>query len=162
MTTNEILHHKKYLDYVQYEIDEYNNRPPLEPGRRWKRTPVDSLKEKGIFTPVGLTAAFCDIAKHESDLTSAQRKAVTAYCLQAIQTFKMWQKKNEAKAEALKNLKSPCEDCTKTGIGRDCLDDLGHCRDYVEYLSKKEALKPDPEWQPETQKQEGKEESSHE
>lgn len=84
-TAEEIGDSPLFAKNLQALIDEYEKGRLINPGegRRFKRTPYDSLKDKGLFTPEGLSAEFRKIANRESKLSHAEREAVAAAVLTA-------------------------------------------------------------------------------
>lgn len=53
-------------------------------GARLRRTPFDSLDEKGILTPERLTLEWDAIQRRQSDLPSSERRAVTDIITRAM------------------------------------------------------------------------------
>ena len=49
MKVKDIIKEDKFNEFLSYELEAYNKRPQPEEGRRYRRTPFDSLKDEGKF-----------------------------------------------------------------------------------------------------------------
>lgn len=92
----EVLEDAKFNEFLGYEIEAYNNRPEPKEGLKYRRTPYDALKEKGIFTVEGIRAEFVKAANLESDLPSVQREAIVGLVFKVAQTVVNFRAKQEA------------------------------------------------------------------
>lgn len=81
---------KQYLDdpklttELQGYIDKYLNRGSAPAGKRYLRTPEDSLIEMGIYTPGELIEQFLLITSKKSKLSSSLRDCIARYVTQAL------------------------------------------------------------------------------
>lgn len=94
----EVLEDAKFNEFLGYEIEAYNNRPEPKEGLKYRRTPYDALKEKGIFTVEGIRAEFVKAANLESNLPSVQREAIVGLVFKVAQTVVNYRAKEEAEA----------------------------------------------------------------
>lgn len=86
MKVKDIIKDDKFNEFLGYEIEAYNKRPAPEEGRRYRRTPYDSLKDSGKFNVIGIREEFVRVANLESKLPTTQRNAVTALVFRVAQT----------------------------------------------------------------------------
>ena len=103
-TAEEIGDSPLFKENLAKLIKEYQDKRAHDPGdgRRYKRTPYDSLSDKGLFTPEGLSAEFRKIANRESKLSHAEREAVAAAVLTAADRTGAQIKAKRAKEAAKK------------------------------------------------------------
>ncbi|NCB42898.1 MAG: hypothetical protein EOM59_09785 [Clostridia bacterium] len=95
MKVKDIIKDDKFNEFLGYEIEAYNKRPATEEGRRYRRTPYDSLKDSGKFTVTGIREEFVKIANFESTLPKTQRDAITALVFRVAQTVVTYRAKQE-------------------------------------------------------------------
>lgn len=80
----EIIESPEFKVYINNYIERYNNRPILEKGHRYIRTPWDTLIEREEFNFDSLKEHFIDIAHKASNLSAAQRKAIVDLFISSI------------------------------------------------------------------------------
>jgi len=87
VTPEEIGASPELHKHLREAIERYNKQREKGPGegQRYKRTPYDSLKEKGLFTSKGLALEFNKICNRESKLSHAEREAVVGAVLNAAE-----------------------------------------------------------------------------
>lgn len=83
MTVKEVLERQECKEILGQMIESYNHRPAPEKGRRWRRTPYDNLKDKGLFTSEALTEEFFRVDTGVSDLPKSERTAVGEIVIEA-------------------------------------------------------------------------------
>lgn len=113
MKVKDIIQTDKFNEFLGYEIEAYNNRPALEEGKVYRRTPYDSLKEAGSFTVEGVRDEFTRVANYESRLPKVQRDAITGLVFRVAQTVVNYFAQEEAKKQAQEEPKAETE-CTNT------------------------------------------------
>jgi hypothetical protein len=96
----DIIEDKKFNEFLQKEIDIYNNRPAPGKGLRYKRTPYDGMKDNGIFNVEGIRDEFTKLCNKESRLPRAQKDAITSLVISVAQ--KVVNFRGEEKEEAEK------------------------------------------------------------
>lgn len=86
-TPEEIGKSPELHKYLRQFVDRYNKQREIEPGdgKRYKRTPYDSLKERGLFDSKSLALEFNKILDGKSDLSRSQREAVVAAVLDSAE-----------------------------------------------------------------------------
>jgi len=73
-----------FLKHLNAKIGEYVYRSLPPKGCKWKRTPVDHLKEAGMLSVSGLVEGYKKIKLHISPLPFSQRTAVEVFIHTAI------------------------------------------------------------------------------
>ena len=76
MTQQELLKSDEFRKQLEVNIAQFKNRPAPPAGQKYRRTPYDELKERGLFTPVQLRNEYVRILAKDSKLSSSLRKAV--------------------------------------------------------------------------------------
>ena len=76
MTQKELLKSDEFRKQLESNIAQFENRPALPAGQKYKRTPYDELKDKGLLTFRELRKEYVRIMAKDSTLSSSQRKAV--------------------------------------------------------------------------------------
>lgn len=80
----EIIESPEFKVYINDYIERYNNRPILENGHRYIRTPWDTLIEREEFNFDSLKEHFIDIAHKASNLSAAQREAIVGLFISSV------------------------------------------------------------------------------
>ena len=113
-TPEEIGKSPELHKYLREFVDRYNKQRLVSPGKdqRYKRTPYDRLKERGLFDSKSLALEFNKILDGKSDLSRAEREAVVAAVLDSAEKagrdINIQREKEEAeKATAEKAPKKP-------------------------------------------------------
>jgi len=96
----EVLVDPKFNEFLGYEIEAYNKRPQPKEGYKYRRSPVDTLKEVGKFTVEGIREEFVKIANLESSLSASQREAVTGLVFKVAQLVVNYRDAEKQKAAA--------------------------------------------------------------
>lgn len=114
VTPEEIGKSPELHKYLREFVDRYNKQREKEPGdgKRYKRTPYDRLKERGLFDSKSLALEFNKILDGKSELSRAEREAVVAAVLDSAEKagrdINIQREKEEAeKATAEKAPKKP-------------------------------------------------------
>jgi hypothetical protein len=89
----EALKDGKFNDFLQGQIDTYNYRPIPEKGRRYKRTPLDGLKDEGKLNAESIRAEFVKIANKETNLSRAKRDAIISIIFETARQTIQFRKK---------------------------------------------------------------------
>jgi hypothetical protein len=76
----DIITDSKFNDFLQGQINAYNNRPLPGEGLSYRRTPFDGLKDKGKFNVESTRAEFTN---RESNLSRAKRDVITQIVFEA-------------------------------------------------------------------------------
>lgn len=86
-TPEEIGQSQELHKYLRQFVDRYNTQLLVEPvkDRRYKRTPYDRLKERGLFNSKFLAFEFNKILDGKSELSRAEREAVVAAVLDSAE-----------------------------------------------------------------------------
>jgi hypothetical protein len=82
-TAKDIINDSKFNDFLQGQINAYNNRPLPGEGLRYRRTSFDGLKDEGKFNVISIRAEFVRIANRETNLSVAKRDAIISMVLEA-------------------------------------------------------------------------------
>jgi len=99
----DILKDTIFLQYLKAEIMGYKYRSPPPGGCKWKRTPIDHLREAGMFNSPGLIEEYKKIALRTSPLPSGQRNAIANIIHTAIKKmYEEYQRKNQNSKETKK------------------------------------------------------------
>lgn len=113
-TPEEIGKSPELHKYLRQFVDRDNTQRLVSPGKdqRFKRTPYDRLKERGLFDSKSLALEFNKILDGKSDLSRAEREAVVAAVLDSAEKagrdINIQREKEEAeKATAEKAPKKP-------------------------------------------------------
>ena len=113
-TPEEIGKSPELHKYLRQFVDRYNKQRLVSPGKdqRFKRTPYDRLKERGLFDSKSLALEFNKILDGKSELSRAEREAVVAAVLDSAEKagrdINIQREKEEAeKATAEKAPKKP-------------------------------------------------------
>lgn len=113
-TPEEIGKSPELHKYLREFVDRYNKQRLVSPGKdqRFKRTPYDRLKERGLFDSKSLALEFNKILDGKSDLSRSEREAVVAAVLDSAEKagrdINIQREKEEAeKATAEKAPKKP-------------------------------------------------------
>ncbi len=113
-TPEEIGKSPELHKYLREFVDRYNKQRLVSPGKdqRFKRTPYDRLKERGLFDSKSLALEFNKILDGKSELSRAEREAVVAAVLDSAEKagrdINIQREKEEAeKATAEKAPKKP-------------------------------------------------------
>ena len=114
VTPEEIGRSEELHKYLREFVDRYNKQRLISPeqGQRFKRTPYDRLKERGLFNSKSLALEFNKILDGKSELSRAEREAVVAAVLDSAEKagrdINIQREKDEAeKATAEKAPKKP-------------------------------------------------------
>lgn len=102
MEAKKIMADSYFDTCLQQSIETYTKRKPAASGRRYIRTPWDSLFEKGILTIQGLRDEFNKIIEKKSTLSSAERDVVSKIVFAALRRASVRmqvQEQNKAAAE---------------------------------------------------------------
>jgi hypothetical protein len=102
MKVKDIIKEDKFNEFLSYELEAYNKRPQPEEGRRYRRTPFDSLKDEGKFNIQSIRDEFAKIATGKSQLPKAQRDAITALIFKVAQTVVNYKAAHEKAAQTAK------------------------------------------------------------
>ena len=82
ISINEIINNDYFKKSLESEIFQYNNRPTPKQGYKYKRTPYDNLKDKGLFNVFDLTRLFVHIVNNDKvDNSKSERDAIVSLCL---------------------------------------------------------------------------------
>lgn len=82
ISINEIINNDYFKKSLENKIFQYNTRPLLESGYKYKRTPYDNLKDKGLFNVFDLTRLFVHIVNNDKvDNSKSERDAIVSLCL---------------------------------------------------------------------------------
>lgn len=101
MTQEELLKSDEFRKQLEGNIATYENRPAPPKGQKYRRTPYDELKEKGLLTFNELRKKYVRILAKDSTLSSACRKAVTDIVQGALfnANFAIHQKEKQSEAQ---------------------------------------------------------------
>ena len=102
MEAKKIMADSYFDTCLQQSIETYTKRKPAASGRRYIRTPWDSLFEKGILTIQGLRDEFNKIIEKKSTLSSDERDVVNKIVFAALKRASVRlqvQEQNKAAAE---------------------------------------------------------------
>jgi transposase-like protein len=98
----DIIEDSRFNDFLQEQINAYNNRPSPGKGLRYKRTPFDALKDEGKFNAESIRTEFVRIANRESRLSRAGREAITGIVFEAARQTVNFRAKEAESAEKVK------------------------------------------------------------
>jgi hypothetical protein len=93
-TLQDIFKDKQFRKFLKAEIEKYtSSRKVLPPeGKRWKRTPFDTLNDAGNFNAKYLVAQFPDIVLKKSNLSGTVRQLIENVMNESIRlTYKHYQ-----------------------------------------------------------------------
>lgn len=76
MTQEELLKSDEFRKQLEINIAQFEDRPAPPAGQKYKRTPYDELKDKGLLTFSELRKEYVRIMAKDSTLSSSQRKAI--------------------------------------------------------------------------------------
>lgn len=82
---NVFLKDPELVKKINKRINRYNHRPYPEPGRRYKRTPEDSIIEAGNFNAMWFIDEFLKTTSKTSTLPRAIRTCVEVYVVTSMQ-----------------------------------------------------------------------------
>lgn len=102
MTQEELLKSDEFRKQLEGNIAQFENRPAPPAGQKYKRTPYDELKDKGLLTFRELRKEYVRILAKDSTLSSSQRKAVTDIVNGALFAAYSEMQKREKQTEAQK------------------------------------------------------------
>jgi hypothetical protein len=123
MELNEIINDSKFNEFLQGKIDDYNERPVLPIGQRYKRTPFDGLKEEGKFSIGSIRAEFTLIENRETSLSRSKRDAITSIVFEAArETIKFRADEEKEVREASEASKEETTRALRAGL----IEDIDH------------------------------------
>jgi hypothetical protein len=76
MTTEELINMDELKKHLNDFITSRKNRPLPPNGKRYNRTPIDSLIEKGLFSVEALSAEYLKMHAKKSTLPRIERGAI--------------------------------------------------------------------------------------
>jgi hypothetical protein len=109
MELDEIINDSKFNEFLQGKIDDYNKRPVLPIGQRYKRTPFDGLKEDGKFNVESIRAGFARITNRETSLSRSKRDAITSIMFEAARRTLKFRAEEEKKVKENREAKEASE-----------------------------------------------------
>lgn len=134
MEAKEIMAGSYFDKCLTDSIETYTKRKPAESGRRYIRTPWDSLFEKGVLTVEGLRREFNEIIEKKSKLSAGERQVVSNIVMAALRRASVRMQMEEQKKKSAQPAKKPQE--TKIGDARTDVPD-GDRKGRREKISKK-------------------------
>ena len=99
MNVKDVIESNEFNDYLNKIIIKYNHRPAPPVGKRWSRTPYDSLVDKKIFTVNGLKTEYKRIFAKKSSLSYSGRKAVVKIVNECIIAVCVQEQKKKQETE---------------------------------------------------------------
>ncbi|MFV0539561.1 MAG: hypothetical protein ACK5M3_19670 [Dysgonomonas sp.] len=95
MTVIEIIQDERFAKYIDGKVQFYNSRPLPTKGMAYRRTPFDTLIEKGLFTSESIIDEFIQVVEKRSKLSSSVRSAVEQLGYQAIHHVRQMEKEKK-------------------------------------------------------------------
>ncbi|MDR2004392.1 MAG: hypothetical protein LBQ74_15290 [Prevotella sp.] len=95
MTIREAIEDVKFTELLNARIQSYKNRPLPPSGKKYRRTPFDTLGESGLLTPESILKEYVSVREKRSRLSHSQRQGVVMMAQLAIGDVISYRKKEK-------------------------------------------------------------------